>query len=168
MGRKLRSNFRPIPVLWLSFLKRFNVDYRFEIKDFYELTLDELYDVMWLRNEVFVVGQKITAEPEIDGLDRECAHAMLYLEDRLIGTARVFTKKPPISVGRVAIHGDYQRGGHGTVLMERLQQALLEGKEAMLHAQAHLEAWYSRLGWVPEGEIFIEAEIEHRTMRWNG
>lgn len=137
---------------------------RFDYKPFSALSLDELYRIMWLRNEVFVVGQKITAEPEIDGLDPQCAHAMLWLGDRLIGTARVFTARSPLVVGRVAIHTDSQRGGYGTAMMTSLQDRLGESP-AELHAQAHLEAWYSRLGWTRVGEVYLEAEIEHVTMR---
>lgn len=138
--------------------------YRFVYKPFEELTLLELYHVLWLRSVVFVVGQKITAEPEVDGRDLECAHAMLYLGDMLIGTARVFRHAEPVVVGRVAIHPDYQRGGHGTALMERVQQHLPEGVDAELHAQAHLEPWYARLGWERVGELFYEAEIPHVMM----
>lgn len=137
--------------------------YHFEYKAFADLTLTQLYQMLWLRNEVFVVGQKITAEPEVDGLDPECAHAMLWLDGRLIGTARVFTERAPLVVGRVAIHNDFQRGGHGTQLMQALQEELGDAP-AELHAQAHLEAWYARLGWVREGDVFIEAEIPHVTM----
>ena len=91
---------------------------RAEIKAFDELSLKELHDIFWLRNVVFVVGQKITAEPEVDGADPECEHAMLWMEDRLVGTARIFHKRDPIIVGRVAVHTELQGHGLGTVLME--------------------------------------------------
>lgn len=139
--------------------------HRFEFKHFHELSLDELYEIMWLRNIVFVVGQKITSEPEIDGFDRECVHAMLYVDERLIGTARVFMGRSPVKVGRVAIHIDEQGKGYGTILMRHVQDEVIKGREALLYAQAHLEPWYTSLGWVREGELFVEAEIDHVTMR---
>ena len=135
------------------------------IKPFEELSLRELHDILWLRNVVFVVGQKITAEPEVDGLDPECEHVMLWSGDRLIGTTRIFHKRDPIIVGRVAIHTEMQRKGLGSVMMKAVQ-AHLGDRHAELHAQAHLEDWYARLGWVRFGEEYIEAEIPHVSMRW--
>lgn len=135
------------------------------IKAYEALERDELYAIMHLRDLVFVVGQKITSEPEIDGRDPECEHAMLYAGQRLVGTARIFWKRTPIVVGRVAILPEFQGQGLGTVLMEHIQAHLGE-RAAELHAQAHLERWYTRLGWRREGEVFVEADIPHVMMRW--
>lgn len=136
----------------------------FVYKRYEDMTRDELHDVFWLRNVVFVYGQKITAEPEIDGLDPECSHAMLYADDgRLVGTARVFDRRSPQVVGRVAVHTDLQGQGLGTLLMQHVQDAMGEAP-AELHAQAHLEAWYTGLGWTRVGEVYEEAEIPHITM----
>lgn len=139
--------------------------HRFDFKRFHELTLDELYEIMWLRNIVFVVGQKITSEPEIDGFDRECVHAMLQVDGRLVGTARIFAGSSPMKVGRVAVHTDEQGKGYGTILMRHIQDEILAEHEALLYAQAHLEPWYTSLGWVREGDVFVEAEIDHVAMR---
>lgn len=138
----------------------------FSIKNFHDLSLMELHDVFHLRDVVFVVGQKITAVSEIDGEDPKCAHAMLRHNGTLVGTARLFTQNSPIVIGRVAVHTDYQRHGLGTVLMQGLQ-AWIGDRSAELHAQAHLEPWYARLGWVRYGEVFEEAEIPHVHMRWS-
>lgn len=137
---------------------------RFEIKPFHLLTLDELYAVMQLRDIVFVVGQKITAASEIDGLDPQCHHAMLWDGDRLVGTARVFADRDPCVVGRVAVHTQRQREGLGTTLMQHVQR-WLGTRPAELHAQSHLEGWYASLGWTRHGNEFVEAEIPHVTMR---
>ena len=139
---------------------------RCEFRAFDEFTLRELYDVMHLRDVVFVVGQKITAVSEVDGEDPQCHHALFYLDDRLIGTLRVFSDETPLIVGRVAIHTDFQGRGYGRQLMEHLH-VWLDGRRAELHAQAHLEGWYASLGWERFGEVFQEAEIPHVMMRFN-
>lgn len=142
-------------------------DLHCDLRHFDELTTRELYDLLHLRDLVFVVGQKITAVPEIDGLDPQCVHARLVDGDGvLLGTARIFAAQRPLVVGRVAVHPDRQRGGVGTVLMQQIQQWLGD-RPAELHAQAHLEAWYTRLGWRRVGELFEEAEIPHVTMVWD-
>ncbi len=139
---------------------------RLEIKAFRDLSLDELYKVLWLRDIVFVVGQKITSESEIDGLDPECHHAILWHDEQVIGTARVFAERKPMIVGRVAVHTDFQRQRHGRTLMEHIG-LWLAGRPAELHAQAHLEDWYRSLGWTRHGDIFVEAEIPHVMMTLN-
>ena len=140
---------------------------RFQIKAFDDLELRELYDILWLRNEVFVVGQKITAEPEVDGRDPECEHVLLHEHDQLVGTARIFHQKDPIVVSRISVRTERQRGGLGGFMMERINRHL-GNRTAELHAQAHLEDWYRELGWERVGEEYIEAEIPHVTMVWRG
>lgn len=136
-----------------------------DIKPFDELTTRELYDILHLRDVVFVVGQKITAVPEVDGLDPQCSHVRAFLDDRLVGTARIFVDESPLVVGRVAVHPDLQRSGVGTEMM-RFVGEWLGARPAELHAQAYLEDWYARLGWERFGEPFEEAEIPHVMMRW--
>lgn len=138
-------------------------DLRFRLIPWAELTKDELYAILHLRDLVFVVGQGITCEPEVDGRDPECDHVMVWRGAQLIGTARVFPRCDPLVIGRVAVHGDFQRGGYGTWMMEQLRDALGD-VASELHAQAHLEAWYTRLGWQRVGDLFYEAEIPHVMM----
>ena len=133
---------------------------------FYELSLDQLYDIMCLRDLVFVVGQKVTAVQEVDGEDRGYHHVCGWDEaGALKAYARVSYDETPAKVGRVAVHPDLQRTGLGSQLMGVIQADLGDHPAAM-HAQAHLEAWYSGLGWQREGEIFMEAEIPHVFMVW--
>ena len=138
---------------------------RFDVHHFDELSAREVYDLLHLRDLVFVVGQKITAVAEVDGLDPECAHARIFVDDRLVGTARIFVDERPLIVGRVAVHPDAQGGGIGTKMMQHLQQWLGD-RRAELHAQAYLEGWYAGLGWERFGDEFSEAEIPHVMMRW--
>lgn len=130
-------------------------------KDFYALSLDELYGLLWLRDEVFVVGQKITAECEVDGLDPQCVH-VLGRDDagKIVACARLFMHKQPIKVGRVAVHPSLQRTGMGTHLMRYVNE-LLGDRPAAMSAQAHLEPWYASLGWQRVGDVYDEADIPH-------
>lgn len=136
-----------------------------DIRRFDDLSTREIYDVLHLRDVVFVVGQKITAVPEVDGRDPECAHVRAFAEGRLVGTARLFIHEDPILVGRVAVHPDLQREGIGTRMMQFVNEWLGD-RRAELHAQAYLEEWYTRLGWHRFGQPFEEADIPHVMMRW--
>ena len=136
----------------------------FTHKPFAELTLDELYDLLWLRDIVFVVGQGITAESEVDGEDRACTH-VIGRDDagRIVATARLFLGKAPIKVGRVAVLTDLQRSGRGTALMSYVN-GIVGDRPAAMSAQAHLEAWYTRVGWQRVGDVYDEANIPHVKM----
>ena len=136
-----------------------------EIKPFDELSRQELYELMVLRNRVFVVGQKITAEAEVDGLDPNCHHVLMRLDGQLVGTARLFWEEEPVKVGRICVDTSRQRVGLGTAMMERVQDYLGD-RRAVMHAQQYLEKWYESLGWEREGEVFDEAEIAHVKMEW--
>ncbi len=136
-----------------------------EIKPFEELSRLELYELMVLRNRVFVVGQKITAEAEVDGLDPRCHHVLMRLDGQLVGTARLFWDEEPVKVGRICVDTSRQKAGLGTAMMERLQDYLGD-RRAVMHAQQYLEKWYEGLGWEREGEVFDEAEIAHVKMEW--
>ena len=137
---------------------------RLTIKPFDELTLLELYGALHVRDLVFVVGQKITAEPEIDGQDPRCEHALLWEGSTLVGTLRIFAQQTPRVIGRVAVLPQRQGHGLGTWMMRKVQEHLGHAA-AELHAQAHLEAWYSSLGWRRVGDVYLEADIPHVTMR---
>lgn len=136
------------------------------IRHFDDLSSTELYSLLHLRCRVFVVGQQITEEPEIDGRDPECAHVLARREGELVGTARMFVDEEPIIIGRVAVAPERQGEGIGTAMMEAIQ-TWLENRPAELHAQAYLEDWYDSLGWQRIGEEFMEADIPHVLMRYN-
>lgn len=140
----------------------------FDHKRFDDLTLRELYAVLQLRDEVFVVGQKITAEPEVDGLDPQCVHVMgRNAAGRLVTTARLFMDESPIVVGRVAVANSAQRRGVGTQMM-RYVHDIIGDRPARLSAQAHLESWYAGLGWIAYGDPYFEANIPHQGMKRPG
>ncbi len=140
----------------------------FICKPFNALTTRELHDLLWLRELVFVVGQKITVESEIDGEDPAHDH-VLGRDERgaVIATARLRFDSEPVKVGRIAVHPEQQHRGIGRSLMRAIDDLLGE-RAAEMHAQAHLESWYASLGWQRVGDIFLEAGIEHLRMIRSG
>ena len=133
---------------------------QFQHRPFTDLSLWQLHDLLWLRNVVFVYGQKITAEPEVDGRDPECVHVWGSVGNQVVATARLFMDHDPIKVGRIAVHPDWQGQGIGSQLMAYVHQ-VLGARPAAMSAQAYLVEWYQRLGWIPQGETYEEAGIPH-------
>ncbi|HTS52647.1 MAG TPA: GNAT family N-acetyltransferase [Burkholderiales bacterium] len=120
-----------------------------------------------IRSAVFVDEQRVPPELEWDGLDQSCLHVLA--EDSHgtpIGTGRLL---PDGHIGRMAVLPAWRRSGvGGAMLSELLRFALAQGlTEVVLNAQAHALGFYARYGFVPEGDAFLDAGIEHRRMRRN-
>ena len=132
------------------------------------MTLRELHACYKLRGEVFVVGQQICSEPDVDEVDPLCHHVMVWFGDELVGTARLLSidNDKYIKVGRVAISQSHRGRGLGSSMMRAIQAWIGEvpGRQGMMSAQAYLERWYGHLGWFTDGSYYMEAGIKHVEM----
>ena len=118
-----------------------------------------------LRREVFVKEQGVSLAEEEDGRDVQAVHLALYLNGEIAATARLF---PEIwLVGRVAVVKRERGTGIGRNLMEEVfRYAFSHGASCVhVHAQRQAVPFYEALGFVPAGEPFSEAGIEHLPMR---
>ncbi len=131
-------------------------------------TADELSTCLAIREEVFIREQQVPRELEVDGRDDECWHWLAWVGEHPVGTARARLVRPPgtAKVERVAIRTPQRGLGYGHELMAAIEKDLrAEGlKRIVLAAQASAVPFYVRRGYVTEGEMFLEAGIEHRTM----
>jgi len=120
-----------------------------------------------VRREVFVIGQNVAEEIEIDGLDPEQTHFLAEADGsgEAIGTARLAASG---KVGRVAVLENWRGEGVGFAIMKAvIANAEQRGiAELYLHAQTATIPFYERLGFVidPEVDEFFEADIPHRRM----
>ena len=124
----------------------------------------DLPAVYALRHEVFVVGQGVPEELERDDLDALSDHAVAILDGTLVGTGRLL---PDATIGRMAVAESARGTGIGAAVLVRLEQRARERglPSVELHAQVHAQGFYGRAGYLPVGEVYLEAGIEHRTMR---
>lgn len=139
------------------------------LKKFNELTLDELYTILQLRSEVFVVEQNCVYH-DVDGKDQYAWHLMATENGKLIAYTRIFaagvTYADP-SIGRVVTSPSNRGSGLGRELMERSIEYCekLFGKTSItLGAQVYLKNFYESLGFIVSGEEYIEDGIPHVTM----
>ncbi|MCU1692168.1 MAG: acetyltransferase [Frankiales bacterium] len=129
--------------------------------------LDEVYA---LRHEVFVVGQDVPEDMERDELDADALHAAARLDGVLVGTGRLLAPGaagPSATIGRMAVAPARQGTGVGAAVLDLLVRLARERgwPDVELHAQTHALGFYSRVGFVPFGEPYDEAGIEHLSMR---
>ena len=116
-----------------------------------------------IRFEVFVDEQNVPEELEIDGLDDEAKHVLVYSDDEPIGTGRILIDG---HIGRVAVLKKYRGLGIGkSVMQELIKWAQKNNLEKLwLSSQWHAHSFYLDLGFVCEGEIYEEAGIDHIKM----
>lgn len=117
-----------------------------------------------VRQLVFVQEQGISQALEWDDLDAVCTHTVVFNAlDQPIATARLL---PDGRIGRVAVLRALRGYGFGLRVMAALEAHArqLGHAQVTLHAQRSAEGFYQRLGYVVEGEAFIEAGVEHVTM----
>mgnify|MGYP005983491251 CR=1 FL=1 len=144
-------------------------DYLFVLKEFNQLSLQELYQVLRLRNEVFVVEQNCPYQ-DLDNKDEKAHHVLIYLGEELVAYSRLF---PPhvtfneASIGRIITSGKVRSSGVGKILMDYSIESLysLFGKQPIrIGAQCYAIPFYKKSGFEPEGDIYLEDGIEHIEM----
>ena len=134
--------------------------------EFEDLTPNQLYDILQLRELVFTFGHKCD-EADIDDVDRTALHFTAYSGSALVGYLRVYQKDGKVKMGRIVVHPDHQGKGLGREMMVLailyLQQSF-PGKTIEMSAQYHLEKFYQSLGFQTVSDIYMEAGIQHVSM----
>lgn len=138
----------------------------FILKKFSELTTQELYDILQLRSEVFVVEQDCVYQ-DIDGKDEKALHLFAYKNDVLVAYARLFGPGDyfdDASIGRVVVKKSERKYGYGHELMETANEAIdcrFKVSKIHLSAQEYLEKFYNTHGYRQVGEGYLEDGIPH-------
>ncbi|GGN01636.1 ElaA protein [Dyadobacter beijingensis] len=143
------------------------LDWQFQ--SFEELTNAELYGILRLRSEIFVLEQKCCFL-DMDNKDQRCLHAAGYRDGQLMAYARIV---PPglsyeyPSIGRIVVSGLGRGSGYGIELLNVSIAKLEEmyGKVAIrIGAQLYLKRFYESFGFRQSGDIYLEDGIEHIEM----
>lgn len=143
-------------------------------KDYHhtELPVAECYQMLALRNQVFIVEQQCLYQ-DIDGEDLRGnnRHLFGYRDGLLVAYARILvaeTAPEGVSIGRVIVAPAARGQGLAYLLLDRLLESCRLHFTALpihLSAQAHLQAFYAGRGFVAEGDIYQEDGIDHIAMR---
>ena len=122
-----------------------------------------------IRQLVFVDEQQVPADLEWDEHDPACEHVLAEVDGIPLGAARIRPYKPGVfKVERVAVLNEARGQGIGLFVMAEIMRRLADQKaeKVVLNAQSKVEAFYLKLGFVSEGEHFMEAGIPHVYMTW--
>ena len=138
---------------------------------FHQLTPDQLYDILKLRVDIFVVEQKCPY-PELDEKDRhvETRHMTAYDDSGLIAYTRLLPpglSYPDVSVGRFAVEPSSRNQGTGSLLMEKTLEGIDKiwpDKAIRISAQVHLREFYEKFGFKKVSDSYLEDGIPHIEM----
>lgn len=127
----------------------------------------DLPECFAIRRVVFVEEQGVSRAEEFDGLDERCVHFVARRDGSAIGTARMLAVGDEAKAQRVAVLERARRDGVGGELMRAIETEAAERglRGVVLHAQTSAIPFYEAIGYVAEGEVFLEADIAHRVMR---
>ena len=140
-----------------------------KLKLFNELTAAELYNILTLRSEVFIVEQNCPYL-DTDGKDFNAHHLMGYLGNDLAAYSRLVFPNisySEVSIGRVVTSGAYRRKDFGKLLMQKSIEEIerIYGKVPIrIGAQAYLKKFYHGFGFEDMNEPYMEDGIPHMIM----
>ena len=139
------------------------------VKTFDDLTPRELYAILKLRSEVFVVEQQcIYSDP--DGKDLQAIHVWMEDETGVLGTLRILPaglQGDTVAIGRVVTRD--RNKGYGKILMQAGLEAAVHTMQTdvvRIEAQCYAQAFYEKLGFSAVSEPFMEDGIPHMHMEW--
>ncbi len=142
-----------------------------EINTYNELTIDELYEIVKSRFEVFVCEQKIVEDQEFDDKDKVSYHIMLKENDKVVAYCRIVPKEigyDYTSIGRVLVLSSYRRKG---IAQEMIKVALdfiknnLNENIVVLSGQLYAKGLYESVGFNVISDVYDEVNIPHVKMK---
>ena len=137
--------------------------------NFDTISKEELYDVLSLRQRVFIIEQDCFYE-DLDYSDQVANHLLLYKDNKLIGYSRVFPpgiKYDAASIGRIVTDSDYREKGYGRIITQESIRFLKNNfprSDIAISAQYRLVNFYEDLGFKKEGDVYLEDNIDHIKM----
>ena len=121
-----------------------------------------------IRTKVFHQEQQVEPELDFDGKDEVCLQLVAYLDGEPIGTTRIrYLNVKTAKIERLAVLPTARGKGIAKKLMVKALESLTEQNitEVVIHAQEYIKGLYEQLGFEQEGEVFVEAGINHVKMR---
>lgn len=139
------------------------------IKKFEALTTNELYAILRLRSEVFVVEQDCVYQ-DLDDKDKKALHVIGWYGNTIVAYTRIFDVKlyfNEASIGRVVVDQKHRSKGFGTDIMNASIDAIKKHynqTQIKISAQTYLIKFYNKLGFKEQGKPYLEDGIPHTAM----
>lgn len=142
----------------------------YEVKSYSDLSLDELYTLLALRSEVFVVEQRCYYQ-DMDKIDQVCWHMIGYVDKTVAAYGRVIpldvVYEGYVSLGRILVSKNFRGAGYGRRLVSEMLdfvQTIYPNTPIKISAQVYLIDFYNSFGFEVRGAPYLDAEIPHVSM----
>jgi ElaA protein len=141
-----------------------------KIKRFETLSVSEIYNLLQLRSEVFVVEQNCVYQ-DIDGKDQKALHLLGEDSGHIVAYARLFKPNDyfdQASIGRVVVKPSYRDKKLGHILMREaiyFMKSQLDATKITISAQLYLKKFYESHGFIQTSEMYLEDDIPHIEMK---
>lgn len=145
------------------------MELKWKIKPFEALNVNELYDLLKLRSEIFVVEQNCVYL-DLDGKDKKALHLIGEHDNKIVAYVRLFDAGITFdnaSIGRVVVDADYRDRKWGHDLMREAISAIktnFNKEKITIGAQLYLKKFYESHGFVQSSEMYLEDDIPHIEM----
>lgn len=145
--------------------------YEWIVKKYHELSLDELYGIIQLRIEVFVVEQDCPYQ-DCDGKDKDALHIFLEEDNKIVAYLRVFARGAyfdEAAIGRIVVKKEYRNRGIAGLMIKKAISWIKEhygDTPITISAQARLEKFYHSFGFKRISGIYLEDNIPHIRMQY--
>ena len=145
------------------------MELKWKIKPFEALNVNELYDLLKLRSEIFVVEQNCVYL-DLDGKDKKALHLIGEYDNKIVAYVRLFDAGITFdnaSIGRVVVDPNYRDRKWGHDLMREAISAIKSNfnkEKITIGAQLYLKKFYESHGFVQSSEMYLEDDIPHIEM----
>lgn len=133
------------------------------------LSKEDLYAILQLRTEVFVVEQNCPYQ-ECDGNEKNSWHYLIRENERIAAYTRlILPQNGKVKIGRVVVKAPYRMRGYGQLIMQKAiadYQQHFTTDQLIISAQCYLDRFYTDLGFEKTGNDYLEDGIPHQEMIW--
>ena len=142
---------------------------KFKVKKFSKLSVNELYDLLQLRQQIFVLEQNCIYL-DADGLDKKCLHLLGIVDKKIVAYARIIPagiSYTTPSIGRVVIAEKHRGKKYAYTLMEKaieLAVSKMKAKKITISAQLYLKDFYGKLDFKTVGDVYLDCDLPHLKM----
>jgi len=131
--------------------------------------MEDISEIRFIRQEVFIEEQKISEEEEFDEYDAQALHLIIYVDEQPAATGRIWHDGHTFRIGRLAVLKKFRGQKIGDLALRLLlYKSFTSGAEVVeISAQTYIVPLYKKFGFKEYGEEYIEAGIPHIAMKVN-
>ena len=137
-----------------------------KLKKWEELNKEELYEILRLRSEIFILEQECPYQ-DLDNKDMFSQHHFGKINNKIVCYTRVFLNEEPNVIGRLVVKKQFRNKGIGREIMRRTIKIISKEKVIFISAQYYLKDFYESLGFIKKGKKYLEDGIIHIPMYLN-